>query len=302
MLLDSRISICNNDRMGNLRPKITQEKIEEIKKLTRENPDWHRTRISKELCELWDWRSPNGQLKDISCRDMLRSLDKSGKIVLPKARNRSRRAGNPDVVTHIKHDTAPIVAILSQLTPLRIEVVTSKKKTAIFKSYIDQYHYLGFDRSIGENIKYIIYSCTGEPLACLLFGSSAWACLPRDEYIGWGKDCRQTNLYMTTNNTRFLIFPWVKVPCLASHILSLISRRISDDWLKKYGHGVYVLETYVEQERFRGTCYKAANWQLVGSTTGRGRNSKSNHAVLPIKDIYLYPLTRNFRAKLNKFQ
>jgi hypothetical protein len=286
--------------MGNIKPKITEDKIEKIQRLIRDNPEWHRTRISKQLCELWDWRSPNGQLKDISCRDMLRALDESGKIILPMAKNRSRRAGNPDAITQIQHDTTPITAGLRELTPLRIDIVTSKESMSAFKSYIDQYHYLGFDRSIGENMKYIIYSRTGEPLTCLLFGSSAWACLPRDEYIGWDKDCRQNNLYLTTNNTRFLIFPWVSVPHLASHVLSLISRRIADDWLKKYGHAVYLLETYVERERFRGTCYRAANWRFVGCTTGRGRNSEHNYAVLPIKDVYLYPLAADFRAKLSR--
>ena len=168
-----------------------------------------------------------------------------------------------------------------------------------FKSYIAQYHYLGYDRSIGENIKYFVYDCTGRRIACLVFGSAAWSCKGRDKFIGWSKNSRNANsLRYITNNSRFLIFPWIKVPHLASHILSIISRRISSDWLAKYGHPVHLLETFVQRDRFKGTCYKAANWIYVGETTGRGRDSTSKTDKLPIKDVYLYPLQKRFREKL----
>jgi hypothetical protein len=168
-----------------------------------------------------------------------------------------------------------------------------------FKSYIAQYHYLGYDRSIGENIKYFVYDCAGRRIACLMFGSAAWSCKSRDKFIRWSKNSRNTtSLRYITNNSRFLIFPWVKVPHLASHILSLVSRRISSDWVMKYGHPVYLLETFVERDGFKGTCCKAANWILVGETTGRGRNSESAIGRLPVKDVYLYPLYKRFREKL----
>jgi hypothetical protein len=152
--------------------------------------------------------------------------------------------------------------------------------------------------SVGENLKYMVYSAQGQLLACLLFGSSAWSCASRDAFIGWNAKSRRANLIYTTNNTRFLILPWVKVEHLASHILGLICKRIASDWQTKYGHELYLLETFVEKSRFRGTCYKAANWVCVGQTKGRSRNDRYNKLKVPIKDIYLYPLSKNFREVL----
>jgi hypothetical protein len=281
--------------MEHTKPEITKQKIDEIVALIDANPSWHRTRLSFEICEKWDWRGPNGQLKDISCRDMLRDLDTKGKIKLPKA---LRKGGSSNKIAHMHHDTNLIDCSLKELMPIRVEVVTGGEKLAIFKSYISQYHYLGYDRSIGENIGYMIFSCNGTPLACVMFGSAAWSCRTRDEAIGWTSNVRRKKLQYMTGNSRFLIFPWIRVPHLASHILSLIVRRVNDDWTFKYGHQIYLLETFVEQNRFRGTCYKAANWIFVGSTKGLGRNSVPGGNAIPIKDIYIYPLTSDFRKKL----
>lgn len=281
-----------------VRPEITEERVEQIRGIIAENPRWNRTKISQHICRLWGWQSPNGTLKDISCRDMLRELDKAGRIKLPVPQNISRARGGADIVRHFKHDTTPINAELSQLRPLQISMVNSGKELALFKSYIDQYHYLGFDRAIGENMKYMVYSRNGKPLSCLLFGSAAWSCRERDQFIGWNKEQRVRGLSLMTNNQRFLIFEWVKVPHLASHILSLITRRITRDWQSKYGHPVYCLETFVEIGRFIGTCYRAANWIRVGSTTGRGRDGGHKEAILPIKDIYLYPLVKDYKSAL----
>ena len=282
-----------------IRPKITEERVEQIRRVIGENPKWNRTQISKNICQLWSWQAPNGNLKDISCRDMLRKLDKAGRIKLPAPLKKSRLVGSTSVIRHIEHDTTPIVTTLAELRPLRIENVNSGKELAAFKSYIDQYHYLGFGRTIGENMKYMVRSRDGQPLSCLLFGSAAWSCRERDNFIGWDKEQRARGLSNMTNNVRFLIFPWVKVAHLASHTLSLIAQRVSDDWQAKYGHPVYCLETFVERKRFRGICYRAANWIYVGSTTGRGRDGGHKHAILPIKDIYLYPLTKNFKETLS---
>lgn len=281
-----------------IRPEITEDRVEEIRHIIRENPEWNRTQISQHICQIWRWQTPNGNLKDISCRDMLHQLDKTGRIRLPTQLKASRSAGGADVIKHIEHDTTPIIATLPELGSLRIEVVSSGAKLALFKSYINQYHYLGFDRTIGENMKYMVYSRDGQPLSCLLFGSVAWSCRERDNFIGWDKTQRERGLSNMTNNTRFLIFPWIKVAYLASKILSLISHRVADDWQVKYGHHVYCLETFVEIGRFRGVCYRAANWIHVGSTTGRGRDGGHKQAILPIKDIYLYPLTKNFKVAL----
>ena len=277
---------------------MTPERIEQINRLIEGNPDWHRTKLSKELCKLWGWAGENGQLKDVSCRDVLRALDTAGKITLPKRVKNGRLKGGADIVALMLHDMSPIVCGLTELAPLSIEVVTGKTDLMEFKSYIEQHHYLGYDRNIGENIKYFVLDRHGRRLACLMFGSAAWACAPRDAYIGWGRARREEALRFMTNNSRFLIFPWVKTPHLASHILSLVCRRISSDWIAKYGHPLYMLETFVECSRFRGTCYKAANWSFVGKTTGRGRDSRTAIGELPIKDIYVYPLHKRFRELL----
>jgi hypothetical protein len=285
-------------KRGNMRmltrPKVTEEILSQIRNTIEENPDWGRMRISIHLCELWDWRVPGGQVKDISCRDMLRALDKAGKIKLPEPQSTlgahpRRKPG------HLQHKEEPIACGLGGLRPLRIEIVERGGSLAEYKSFIDQYHYLGYDRTVGENMKYIVRSKDGAPLACLLFGSAAWKCRDRDAFIGWNPEQRGAGLTMMTNNTRFLIMPFVKVPHLASHILAAVSRRISDDWDAKYGHGLAAIETFVEVGRFRGTCYKAANWICVGRTAGRGRNDRRHERALPEKDIYLLPLTRRWR-------
>jgi len=197
------------------------------------------------------------------------------------------------------HDTTPVTVPIKDLLPLKVEVIRkSGPLLTEFKSLLVQYHYLGFDMTVGENMKYMVYSRDGILLSCLLFGSAAWSCAPRDKFIGWHASARKAHLPFVTNNTRFLILPWVKVPHLASHILGLICRRISSDWQEKYGHTVYLLETFVERERFKGTCYKAANWIHVGETTGRSRNDRYNNLRVPIKDIYLYPLHKNFKEVL----
>ncbi len=280
------------------RPEMTEERIDFIRKFIAENPDKGRTRLSIMLCEIWNWRDAKGRTKDMSCRDMLNSLDKAGRITLPAPRCILRRPGDSKGVTHFVHDETPIKCSLKELQPLRVEVVSSKADWQQMKSFIDQYHYLKFDRCISESMAYLVYSRDGKPLASLLFGSSAWSCRDRDAFIGWSKEDRRENLILTTNNSRFVIFPWVKVPHLASHILSIIAKRISADWELKYGHALYLLETFVEIGRFKGTCYKAANWLHVGRTTGRGRNGGHHKAVLPLKDIYLYPLSKAWQTVL----
>lgn len=275
------------------RPRITNEIVAQIRQTIADNPDWGRKRISIHLCELWDWRVPGGTWKDISCRDMLRALDKAGEIVLPAPQNTYGKEPRRGIL-HQEHDTTPVVFSLGQLRPLRIELVEGGAALAKFKSLVDQYHYLGFGRTVGENMKYIVYSKDGSVLACLLFGSAAWQCRDRDEYIGWDQEQRRAHLSLLTNNVRFLVAPWVNVPNLASHTLSLIAHRLSVDWERKYGHPILVLETFVER-RFRGTCYQAANWIHVGSTTGRGRNDRLHERALPTKDIYLLPLDRKWK-------
>jgi hypothetical protein len=237
-------------------------------------------------------------MKDIACRDMLRALDKAGKITLPPPMCPSRKAGNKAKIKHLGHNMDPVERPLADLMPVRLDTVSAGPALDGFKSYIDQFHYLGFDRTVGENMKYVAKDRFGTPLACLLFGSAAWSCAGRDRFIGWDKGDRSTNLMWMANNVRFLIFPWVRVANLASHILALAARRISGDWQEKYGHGLVCLETFVEVGRFRGTCYKAANWICVGRTLGRGRDGGHHYAIMPEKDIYLLPLAHRWRQSL----
>jgi hypothetical protein len=286
--------------MGSIRPAITPERIEQINMLIEANPGWHRTKLSQELCRLWGWIGENGQIKDVSCRDVLRALDAAGKIKLPEKLMHGRSKGGAEQFALMLHSMSPVEAALADLAPLVFEVVSGKGKLAEFKSYIAQHHYLGYDRSIGENIKYFVHSKDGVPLACLMFGSASWSCKPRDVHVGWDNAQRKSALRYVTNNSRFLIYPWVRVPHLASHILSQTCRRISSDWELKYGHPLFMLETFVECGRFKGTSYKSANWECVGKTAGMGRNCKTAVGVLPIKDIYIYPLHKRYREKLNE--
>ena len=279
------------------RPRITEELLTQIRQVIADNPDWGRKRISIHLCELWDWRIPGGQVKDISCRDMLRALDKSGSIKLPAPLSTIGLNPRHDI-RHLEHDATSITCGLKHLRPITFEVVERGDGLAEFKSLIDQYHYLGYDRTVGENMKYIIRSNNGAVVACLMFGSAAWKCRDRDAYIGWNTEQRKSRLFMLTNNVRFLIVPWVRVPHLASHCLALAAHRLNTDWETKYGHPISLLETFVETGRFRGTCYQAANWIRVGRTTGRGRDDRQHERALPEKDIYLLPLTGKWRESL----
>lgn len=276
---------------------ITLETVVWIQELMKANPNWNRSRLSREVCSVWNWTADNGALKDMACRSLLLKLDRLEYIKLPKAMNAG--GGNHfKNQTPIAHSTSEISEFLHNLTPLSIEIAQDGVPLLLFKHLLSQYHYLGFNGAVGENMKYLIYDRKSRPVACLLFGSAAWKTAPRDEFIGWNASIRQAHLSFITNNMRFLILPWVKVPHLASHILSRISRRLSHDWLQKYSHPIYMLETFVEQERFRGTCYKAANWIHVGQTQGRSRNDRYAKLQVPIKDVYVYPLTPRFREEL----
>jgi hypothetical protein len=280
------------------RPEITDKRIAEINSIIAANPDYTRSQISIAICKLWDWRSPDGKWKDISSRDMLRALDKAGKIVLPPAKFVTRKAGQRGKVKHLEHNTTEVESSLSELRPISLEIVDGVRALEEFKSYIDQFHYLGFDRTVGENMKYIVRGHSGVPLACMLFGSAAWSCGDRDRFIGWDKTQRSRNLQMLTNQTRFLVFPWIRIQNLASHALSLVSKRISQDWERKYGHSLAALETFVEVGRFHGTVYKSSNWIRVGRTLGRGRDGGHHYAILPEKDVYLLPLCTHWRDVL----
>lgn len=278
---------------------LSDQDLLQIRRLLAEHPSWHRTRLSRELCALWGWRNAAGRPKDMACRTLLLKLEFRGLIGLPPRqrasvnghRNRQPEAPPPD--------ESPLPAALAALTPLRVETVTPGTADAgLFGFLLQRHHYLGHRNCVGENLRYLVRERQGRPVACLLFGSAAWQCRPRDAFIGWTASGRQHHLPLLTNNTRFLILPWVRVPHLASHVLSRITRRLSQDWQAKYAHPIHLVETFVERERFAGTCYRAAGWVSVGATTGRGRNAPSLAPQGPVKEVYLQPLRADFRARL----
>jgi len=239
-------------------------------------------------------------MKDMACRSLLLKLERRGYLVLPPRKAPSVNHFRNRSISDIEHDSSIIAASLSTIRPVKISLVQTSADKALFSCLLNRYHYLGYKGIVGENLKYLVFGVDGRPLGCFLFGSAAWKTESRDNYIGWDSKTRQQNLHYVTNNMRFLILPWVKVPHLASHILSQVVRRISDDWQVKYHHPIHLLETFVDLSRFKGTCYQAANWLHVGRTKGRTRNDRNHCCSVPVKAVYLYPLQREFRSILCK--
>ena len=277
---------------------LLESDIAAIRCLIAANPAWHRTRLSVELARAWNWRSAAGQLQDMAARSLLLKLERRGWIVLPSRRgvHHPWRASTRQAVVPA---AAPIAGPLTGLLPLRVETVSpGHPDRTTFSRYLSQHHYLGYRGAVGESLAYLVRDCQGRDLACVLFGAAAWRTKPRDAWIGWDDDTRARGLSLVANNHRFLILPWVQVPHLASHILGRISRRLPEDWQTQYGHPVHLLETFVDRERFKGTCYRAANWTCVGQTQGRSRQDRARKLRVPIKDIYLYALSSRCREQL----
>lgn len=277
---------------------LSSDDIDIVREIIVSNPSWRRTRISQELCSRWGWFNHLGQPKDMACRSMLLKLEAKGYITLPARSSFPLNGLQHRSIPDINPDTTSIAASLRDLLPLSIEIVKGKDSLALFCHLLSRYHYLGYSVTVGESMKYLIKDKFGRPLSCVLFGSSAWKVACRDSYLGWKKECRERSLYLVTNNLRFLVLPWVTVAHLASHILGRIAKRIRKDWVERYGHTVVLLETFVDTSRFRGTCYRAANWRYAGQTKGRSRNDRYNDLRVPVKDVYLYPLTPHFREIL----
>jgi hypothetical protein len=279
---------------------VTGETIRQINEQITSNPSWNRTRLSRELCQQWNWKNARGALKDMACRTLLLKLENKERIKLPKRQRIVRNENRNKKVKHLLHSKQPIETSLKQIRPLQITVVKPKDPHhKLYNFMLHQYHYLSFRGIVGENIKYLIRDKNDNVISCLLFGAAAWRTADRDNFIGWRENKRKANLHLICNNSRFLIFDWVKVPNLASFILGKISKRISTDFQNKYGHEILLLETFVEKERFTGSCYKAANWIHVGQTQGRSRNDRYKKLVVPVKKIFLYPLTKHFKERLN---
>ena len=279
--------------------ELSPEDLGSIRQLIGEHPDWSRWRLSKALCDAWDWRNAAGLPKDMAARSLLLKLQERGHIQLPARRQTPASRMRQTRVEPLQCDESPIASTLGSLGSLQIaEVSQDRCGRQQVAAALRQFHYLGFGGAVGENLQYTVCDPQKRLLACLVFGSAAWKCQSRDAHIGWTVDQRHRNLCFLTNNTRFLILPWVKVPSLASWTLSRVLRRLSRDWQTKYGHPIHCVETFVEKDRFRGTAYQAANWVGVGETTGRTRQDRDRSIQAPVKDVYLYPIHRNSQERL----
>jgi hypothetical protein len=262
---------------------------------------WERSRwfISRELCRRWGWTQPNGVLKDMVCRGLLLRLETQGLIELPpRGKIPPYHLSQRKKPERVQVDQTPMEGNLSEFQPIELLQVRRTPLQKLYNSLVEQYHYLGYTRPVGEHLEYLALS-RGGVVACLGWCSAPRHIGCRDRYLGWTQEQRVKNLYRIVINTRFLILPWVKVPHLASHLLGLMARRILRDWQEIYHHEVVWLETFVDPERgFLGTCYKAANWIYLGQTTGRGKNDQSGRPNRSLKDVLGYPLKRNFREAL----
>jgi hypothetical protein len=283
---------------------IRRADLEFIRKLIAENPGLSRRALSAKLCEAWNWRQSNGALCDMVCRGLMLHLHRAGHIELPPvrwvnpnplARSRAERSKPVPVLVN----QTELESKLADIRPLEFEQVRRTAEEKLFNSLLDRYHYLGYTQPVGEHLKYVVYA-HNRPIACLAWSSAPRHLGPRDRFIGWKAEARRRNIRFLAYNIRYLILPFVKVPHLASHILGCMARLLPQDWERIYGHPVYYLETFVDPERFRGTCYRAANWSCLGLTAGLGKDSRSKRPNRSLKEVLGYPLRKDFRQLLGK--
>ncbi|MGA8054596.1 MAG: DUF4338 domain-containing protein [Burkholderiales bacterium] len=278
--------------------QITSSELAFVRGLIAAQAGLSRRALSLAVCAAWQWRQPNGQPCDAICRGLLLWLHRAGHLVLPAPRWLTTKPWRPRTsAPPVSVDTSPLVASLGQLRPLQMRQVRRSADEELFNALLAQYHYLGYQQPVGAHLKYLVWGA-GRPLACAAWASAPRHLGPRDRFIGWSAAARRRNLRLLAYNTRFLILPWVAVPHLASHVLARLAARLSADWQQLYGHPIYFLETFVDPARFRGTCYRAANWRVLGRTSGRGHNARSMRPTQPVKEILGYPLVPDFRARL----
>ena len=271
-----------------------------IRELIAQHPRLSRRKLSVKLCEAWQWRQANGALRDMVCRGLLLMLHRAGAIELPEVRQVSpnplaRREPPPAMLV----DQTPITDPFKLLQPISIEQVRRSAHEPLFNSLVEHHHYLGYEQPVGEHLKYLAWA-SGRPIACMAWSSAPRHLGSRDRYIGWSPAARRANIRLIAYNTRFLILPWVRVPHLASHLLGRVAARLKRDWEQMYSHPVYFAETFIDPGRFRGICYRAANWKLLGVTTGRGKNDHTNRPNRPIKEVFGYALDPHFRQLLSQ--
>ena len=279
--------------------QFSSAEIESIRQLIAAHPGLSRRRLSALLCQAWNWVQPNGQPRDMVARSLLLELHRAGHIELPAQRmsppNNAARHRAPALEWPL--EVAPLECSLAELGPLEIRQVRRTPAEKLFGRLMEAYHYLAYTQPVGEHLKYLVYA-QGAPVACLAWSSAPRHLGPRDRFIGWAAPQRRASIHLVAYNTRFLILPFVKVRHLASHLLAQVARRIAADWERLYQHPVYLLETFIEPQRFRGTCYRAANWIYLGLTAGLGKDARSRVPNRSFKPLWVYPLRPDFRRQL----
>lgn len=288
-------SVCSEKFCGQIVPKT---QLEELIEIVNTFPNLIRAELANTICEVFSWKRPTGKLKNVECRQFLEDLSERGIIDLPACRQQYANGGRKRVGhTARTQGKNPIRATLGELSPIILKRVENRQQRQLWYEYVDRYHYLGYQLPYGAQLRYFFISgARDEILGCFQFSSPAWKMAPRDRWLGWSDEQREAGLQKVVNNSRFLIFPWVEVKNLASHVLSQTARRLPDDWQRSYNCRPVLMETLVDSGRFKGSCYKAANWIHLGQTTGRGRMDRENKRQgVAVKEIYVHPLVSGFR-------
>ncbi len=278
--------------------RITEQDVVFIRELIAQNPWDSRRKLSEKLCQVWGWRQQNGMLRDMVCRGLMLMLHRAGHIELPARRkNPLNPLADRRKPASVEIEPYPLTGSVSSILPLEIRQVRRTALEKLCDSLIEQYHYLGYCQPVGEHLKYLVFAHQ-KPIACMIYSSAPRHIGCRDRFIGWPAVVRRQNLHLIAYQSRFLILPWVQVSYLASHLLGRIAMLLPLDWQQLYHHPVYFQETFVDLERFQGTCYKASNWLYLGKTTGRGKNDQTKKPNRSIKAVWGYPLYRDFRVRL----
>jgi hypothetical protein len=284
---------------------LNQADLDRIRQLRQAHPQWSRQQLSVHLAQQWQWRNQAGQLKDMAARALLLKLQARGLIELPTPLraegNRRRRpaACSPVQLELPNRPPASIEGALHSLRPVRLELVEGLAQRRRVRQLLEEHHYRGYSGAVGETVQYVAWDVQGRELAVMVFGAAAWKLAARDQFIGWSMEQRAARLGWIANQQRFLILPSVRVRHLASHLLALAGRRLSSDWQRRYGHPVWLLETFVDRERFAGTAYQAAGWLQVGLTTGRTRQDRQRAIQTPLKTVWVRALHPQFRKLLS---
>ena len=279
---------------------ITAAEVAFLRALIARHPAASRRQLSQQVCAAWGWVQPNGVPRDMVCRGLLLALARAGHLVLPPVRRQPRNPlAQRTRPRPVAVDATPLCTSLRALGPLEIRQVRRTPAEPLVNSLLEQYHYLGYTQPVGEHLKFLV-TAGGRPLACFAWSSAPRHLGPRDRFLGWSPAARRQNVRFLAYNSRYLILPWVEVPHLASHLLGAMTRRLAAEWVRVYGHPVYFVETFIDPARFRGTCYRAANWLVLGRTTGRGHADLTHRPNRPVKEVLGYPLIPDFRARLTR--